>query len=281
MRKMIDILAWIGRLIGKPPGWERVVRLLAPTERCRGLDDICVTRDGVMFLAQPSVPLGWNVVLFGTYEPFLREIIRKVLPAGGTALDVGANVGWHTLLMARTAGANGRVLAAEANPSVRRLLEANLKLNGFHQVDIISCAVAEREGKAEFWGPDAEAAGSGDGHMVPAGGQRQGVIPVETRSVDAICDESRVERLDLIKIDVEGFEWPVLQGAEKSIAKFRPHIVFEFNEEYAARGGGDAKLLSAFLMKHRYRPFAIRRSWADPVVPNAWPSCSDIWAVPD
>lgn len=282
MRKTIQILSWIGGVIGKPPGWERVVRLLAPTERCAGIGDLCVMRDGVMFLAQPSVSLGWNVVLFGTYEPFLRAIIRSVLPAGGTALDVGANVGWHALLMARTAGDGGRVLAAEANPSVRRLLESNLKLNRFRQVEIIPCAVAEREGSVEFWGPEADAAGSGDGHMMAAGAQgRQGIIRVETRTVDAICGASRVERLDLIKIDVEGFEWPVLQGAEKTIAKFRPHIVFEYNDEYAARGGGDAKRLSEFLVKHRYRPFAIRRNWAEAVRPGAWPSCADIWAVPE
>ena len=282
MRKTIEILAWISGVIGKPPGWERIVRLIAPTERCGDIGDICLMRDGVMFMAQPSVALGWNVALFGTYEPYLRDIIRAVLPAGGVALDIGANVGWHTLLMARSAGASGRILAAEANPSVRERLDGNLKLNRFRQVEVIPYAVAAREGSAEFWGPAADAAGSGDGHMVPDGTPGlKGVIRVETRSVDSICERALVERVDLIKIDVEGYEWPVLQGAETTIAKFRPHIVFEYNAEYAARGGGDVKLLAAFFEKHRYRLSAIGRNWAEAVRPGRWPSCADIWAVPD
>ena len=282
MRKTIEILAWVSSVIGKPPGWERLVRLIAPPERCRDIGEICLMRDGVMFLAQPSVPLGWNVALFGTYEPYFRDIIRAVLPAGGVALDIGANVGWHTLLMARSVGETGRVLAAEANPSVRRRLEGNLRLNRFPRVEISPYAVAEREGAVEFWGPSADSAGSGDGHMAPGGAaNRQEIIRVETRSVDAVCGAARIERLDLMKIDVEGFEWPVLQGAEKTIASFRPHIVFEFNTEYAARGGGDAELLSKFFERHRYRLFAIGRSWAEAVKPGDWPSCADIWAVPD
>lgn len=282
MRRTIETLACIGGVIGKPPGWERVVRLIAPPERCGAIGEICLMRDGVMFLAQPSVPLGWNVALFGTYEPFFRDIIRAVLPAGGVALDIGANVGWHTLLMARCAGEGGRILAAEANPSVRRRLEGNVRLNRFQRIEIIPYAVAESEGSVEFRGPSADSAGSGDGHMLAAGAQdRREIIRVETRSVDAICDAARVERLDLIKIDVEGFEWPVLQGADRTIAKFRPHIVFEYNVEYATRGGGDAGLISNLFEGHRYRLYAIGRNWAEAVRPGDLPSCADIWAVPD
>src|SRR5689334_14765239 len=125
-----EVLAWIGNRIGKPPGWERAVRLVTSPEKCR-IRELCVVREGVAFLAQPSVPLGWHVAFFGTYEPELREIMRAVLPKGGVAIDVGANVGWHTLLMASLVGDKGRVLAAEANPSVRSRLRDNLHLNRF------------------------------------------------------------------------------------------------------------------------------------------------------
>ena len=281
MSKMIEILAWIGNRIGKPPGWERVVMLLASPEKCRTMRDICVVRDGVVFFAQPAVPLGWRVAFFGSYELEAREVFRAVLPVGGVALDVGANVGWHTLLMARLVGETGRVLAAEANPSVRKRLEDNLKLNRFQQVEIIPYAIADTEGTVEFYGPDADDAGSGNGHVIAGAASGQaGIIRVETRRLDAILPATQIERLDLIKIDVEGFEWPVLQGAERSIEKFRPHIVFEYNAEYASRGGGTAKLLEEYFQKHRYRLFAIGRNWAEAVEPGNWPQCADIWAVP-
>jgi FkbM family methyltransferase len=281
MATVIEILAGIGRRIGKPPGWERVVRWFASPESCRDMPDICVVCDGIVFLAQPSVPLGWHVTFFGSYEPELREIFRAVLPAGAVAIDVGANVGWHALLMAKLVGQGGRVLAAEANPSVRERLEGNLRANHFSHVAVIPHAIAEAEGILEFYGPQACDAGSGDGHVIGPGGRAAGAtIRVEARSLDSIVELARVDRLDLVKIDVEGFEWPVLRGAEKSVAKFRPHIVFEYNAEYAMRGGGTPELFTEYFDRHRYRLFAVGRNWAEAVAVGRWPRCADIWAVP-
>ena len=150
MTKGVEILSWVGNRLGKPPGWERVVRLFVSPEKCAGMAEICVVRDGIIFLAQPFVPIGWHVAFLGTYEPELREIFRAVLPMGGVALDLGANVGWHTLLMARLVGDSGRVLAAEANPSVRLRLQDNLDLNRFGQVEVVPYAIADSEGIADI-----------------------------------------------------------------------------------------------------------------------------------
>jgi FkbM family methyltransferase len=281
MKKSTEILAWIGQRIGKPPGWERVVRMFASPAKCHDMGEICVAKEGVVFIAQPAVPLGWHIAFFGTYEPELREIFRAVLPVGGVALDVGANVGWHTLLMAKLVGADGRVLAAEANPSVRKRLAENLGINRFRHVDVIPYAIADTEGTVEFFGPEAGDASSGDGHVVSADmSARSGVIQVETRRIDALDAVAQIQRLDLIKIDVEGYEWPVLLGAEQTIAKFRPHIVFEFNQNYVARGGGTIQSYAEFFQRHRYRLFAIGRNWADAMDQANWRQCADIWAVP-
>lgn len=281
MATAIEILAGVGRRIGKPPGWERVVRWFASPERCRNMPDICVVSDGIVFLAQPSVPLGWHVAFFGSYEPELREIFRGVLPSGGVAVDVGANVGWHTMLMAKLVGQGGRVLAAEANPSVRERLERNLSANRFAHVRVIPHAIADADGILDFYGPPAGDAGSGDGHAIALGGHATGeTFRVDARALDSIVELARLERLDLLKIDVEGFEWPVLRGAEKTVAKFRPHIVFEYNTEYAMRGGGTPELITAYFDRHRYRLFAVGRHWAESVAAGRWPRCADIWAVP-
>jgi FkbM family methyltransferase len=281
MNATMDILAWIGRRIGKPRGWERVVRLFSTPEKCRSMGDLCLERDGMMFLAQPGVPLGWHVAMFGTYEPEVREIFRSVLHAGGVAVDVGANVGWHTLLMARLVGDAGKVFAVEANAAVRKRLEDNIQLNRFGQIEVIGYAMAKDSGVLPFFGPAADDASSGDGHVVeaPSPGQR-GIVHVESRSLDTVLSEARVERVDLVKIDVEGYEWPVLQGAERSIARFRPHVVFEYNTEYAFRGGGTAELIQDFFTRHGYKLFAVRRGGAEAVDLRNWPHCADIWAKP-
>lgn len=281
MSLTVDALAWVGQRIGKPRGWERMVRLFASPEKCRDMHEVRVVRDGSIFLAQPSVHLGWHVKLFGTYEPELRKVFRNVLSSGAVAVDVGANVGWHTLLMARLVGEGGRVLAVEANPSVRARLVEHLDLNRLEQVEVIPYAVADREGCVAFQAPDRENPAAGDGHVVANAevGDRD-VIHVESRTLDAICEIAHIARLDLIKIDVEGFEWPVLKGAERTIAKFRPHIVFEYIGEYSDRGGGTPHVLSTYFAKHGYRLFAVGRSRSELLTAEMWPSATNIWAVP-
>jgi FkbM family methyltransferase len=234
-----------------------------------------------LFLAQPNVPIGWYVTFFGTYEPELRKVCKAILQPGAVALDIGANVGWHTLLMARLVGDGGRVLAAEANPSVRNRLRENLQLNRFQQAEIIPFAIADAEGTLEFYGPAADDPESGNGHVLGTKAQDSGpMIRVEARRLDTIISETRLDRIDLIKIDVEGFEWPVLQGGAISIAEFRPHIVFEYNAEYSGRGGGSAELFQEFFDRHNYRLFALEREWAKAVKPDHWPSLADVWAIP-
>jgi FkbM family methyltransferase len=238
-------------------------------------------RDGLVFLARPGVQVDWHVLFFGTYEPEVRRIFRTVLPLGGVALDVGANVGWHTLLMASLVGVNGRVLAVEANPALRHRLHDHLCLNHFRQVEVMPCAAADTEGTMEFYAPAANDPDSGNGHVVELGaGENGSTIRVEARRMDAIVTTEGIERLDLIKIDVEGFEWRVLRGGESTIAKFRPHIVFEYNAESASRGGGTPELMGEFFRTHGYRLFAIGRNWADEIEGDCWPRCADIWAVP-
>jgi FkbM family methyltransferase len=277
------LLAWLGHRLGKPPGWERLVRWLAGPDRFRGRGDLCLVRDGLAFIAQPTVPLGWHVAMFGTYEPELRAILAALLKPGMVAVDVGANVGWHTLLMARQVGSAGRVLAVEANPSVRQRLALHVAINGLSQVEILPYALAASAGRLSFFGPAEDDAESGNGHVVAeaAGAKRPtGLIEVEARTLDSVVESTRLTCLDLIKIDVEGYEWPVLQGAEGSISRFRPHVFFEYVGEYVERGGGSADKLVDFFERHAYQLFTLSRNWSERVTRDNWPDCADIWAVP-
>ncbi len=283
MRDRIAFLAGIGSWIGKPRGWERVVRLIAPPERCRELGELVVEREGFVFRVQPGTPLGWNVLLFGTYEPELRSVFRSVLPEGGVAIDVGANIGWHTLLLARLVGTDGMVFGAEPNPSVRDRLESNIVLNRVANITVWPFAMGSSPGRSSFFGPEATDGAPGSGHLIAAAtpaAPASGVLEVETRCLDAVVAELGISRLDLLKIDVEGFELSVLRGAEASIAKFRPQIIFEFNREYVARGEASVERFEAFFARQRYRLSALGRGGARPIESGAWPDCTDVWAVP-
>jgi FkbM family methyltransferase len=281
MTRTIDLLAWIGSRMGKPPGWERVVRAIASPESCRAMPDVCVIRDGTIFTVKPGIPLGWHVIMFGSYEPELREVLRAVLRKGGVAVDGGANTGWHTMLMAILVGDEGRVLAIEPNPSVRQRLDEHRELNRLRQVEVLTCALSNAEGRVAFDAPSVDDAASGDGHIV---GNSQPASPrlveADARTLDAIVETRALTKVDLVKLDLEGSEWPALRGGERTIARFRPHVIFEYVEEYAGRGGGTPEVLREYFQRHGYRLFELGRHEAGEIDARRWPSAANIWAVP-
>jgi len=280
MRRRAAFLAWLGNRLGKPPGYERVVRALMPPESCAALPEVCLLRDGSLFLTRLALPLGWHIGFFGSYEPELREIMRAVLPIGGTAIDVGANAGWHALLMARLVGSHGRVLAVEPNPSVREHLQRNVAINRLGQVEVVGAALAEAQGTVNFIAPDAEHPASGSGHVVADGAAPPDAVRVEAITLDGLATEQKLDRIDLVKIDAEGFEWPILQGAQTTIARFRPYLIFEFDQAYAVRGRDSGRLFAEFFQRHKYRLFAVGRNWAELIDHEQWPDNANIFASP-
>jgi FkbM family methyltransferase len=281
MTIVVKSLAIIGSWIGKPPGWERVVRWLAPPEKLTGIPDLQLVRDDISFIVQPSVLIGWHILFFGSYEAELRRLFRTILPRGGVAIDVGANVGWHATLMASRVGSTGRVLAIEPNPSVRKRLSDNLSLNQMNNVDVIPYVIADFDGVVDFLDLHADEIGSGSGHVVASADAEQcETIKVETRRLDHVIAGSNIHRIDLLKIDVEGYEWPALQGGAESIAKFRPHIVFEYDAAYAMRGGGSPITLLKFFNNLNYTLTSVGRRLRSMETDEGWPKCTNIWAKP-
>jgi FkbM family methyltransferase len=149
------------------------------------------------------------------------RLARAVLPPDGVFLDVGANVGIHTLAIARhLAPGGGAVVAFEPHPVNHRILVHNVRQNRLRHV------VAEHLGLAEATAILTGTASSVGGNWSLAS---QGEYRFEVRLVrlDDYLQDHPLPRLDLMKIDVEGAEVRVLHGAQKTIERFRPLIVFE------------------------------------------------------
>lgn len=274
-------MASLGPMIGKPRGWERVMRRVVPLQDCPSLLQKWIRREGFSFLAKPAVPIGYNVTFFGTYEPELRALMRQYLVPGGVAVDIGANVGWHTLLMARLVGPSGCVLAVEANPSVRERLSEHLQANRLSNVTIVPCAVGDQPGRLRFLAPPVDSIGAGDGHVAGENDKdSQHVVETEVTTLDAFAEQEGLQRLDFVKIDVEGFEWPVLQGAAETFAKFRPVVCFEFNYIYTGRGEGDPEALRDYFGRLDYELAVVTRNGPRALGEGAWPDCANLLAMP-
>ena len=244
-------LVGIGRVIGKPPGWERLVRALAPPSRFTGGPPRPMSvPEGYVFPVDPGTLIGWHIHFFGSYEPEVRAQIMRLLGPGDTALDVGANVGWHALLMARLVGPQGRVFAFEPSASTRARLQAAIDANHLTQITADPRAVSDRVGTAEFRAPQAGEVWDGTGSLTAtsAAGSRS----VECVTLDAFVAERGLDRLALVKIDVEGWEQSVLRGARRTLETLAPSVIFEYDPAYIARCNGSGAALSAMLGESGY-----------------------------
>ncbi len=146
--------------------------------------------------------------LFGVWEPDITRYIKQALSPGDTFVDVGANIGYHTLLASDLVGTSGRVLAIGASPSIYDALRKNLKLNGdAKNVRALNMAVAAEAGRVTVYRGPAFNLGISStvkNRLVKAEQE------VDAAPLGAIVNEDEMERLRLVKIDVEGAEETIL-----------------------------------------------------------------------
>jgi len=154
--------------------------------------------------------------LVGDYEPGTQLVFQRYISPGSVVFDVGANVGFLSLLASRLAGPAGRVIAFEPAPVAVGYLRRHVALNRAHNIEIIAVAVADENGRARF-----SSAGPVEmGHLAD-----DGQLEVETASLDTLVETGIIPPPDVVKIDVEGAELGVLRGAQAILRARRPVVV--------------------------------------------------------
>lgn len=176
-------------------------------------------------------------------------IIRRFLPEDGVFVDVGANQGELTLVAAHRAR-RGHVHAFEPVPQWHALLAENVALNAFPHVTLVQAALAEAEGEFEMF--TTAAGGTGDFNEGLSSFHRsdirtESVGRFPTLTLDGYAARAGFTRLDLLKIDVEGAEQAVLRGASQVLARFKPMLILELNEETFTSAGFSGASLAAHL----------------------------------
>jgi FkbM family methyltransferase len=173
-----------------------------------------------------------------SWNPEEYAAFRKVVRAGSTVLDVGANVGAYTLLFAQWAGPAGRVIAFEPAPASIAGLRRQLHLNGLTgRVEVVAAAVGDAVGSASF-----ECDGASGANALATSPRGAHTITVATTTIDAFCAERGV-RPDVIKIDVEGSELDVLRGARRTLQATSIEVFIEFHPSaWVSRGIAPASM---------------------------------------
>jgi len=154
-------------------------------------------------------------VLNGTYEPEQTRLAVELVRPGATVFDVGAHIGYYTLLFSRLVGPEGRVVAFEPSPRNLPVLRWHVARNGCANVQVEAVAVSDETGAARF----AAGTGSGTGRLAESG-----TVEVRTIRLDDYVDAGG-PMPDVLKIDVEGAELAVLRGAVGVLRDARPAIL--------------------------------------------------------
>ena len=172
------------------------------------------------------------IYFFGFYEEATVRWFRSFLRPGMVVFDVGAHVGQYSLLSASCVGPTGRVHSFEPNPVTYRLLSNNLALNDFRNVTAHQLAVSDMSGEVTLYVPGHDNLGEASLQECIPGMNATTVKCVTIDEWACSADLGSLQRVDLIKIDVQGLEGKVIQGAMNVIRRFRPVIVCEFEERF-------------------------------------------------
>ena len=162
---------------------------------------------------------------YGTYEKSEAKVMEEKIKGGNIVVDVGANIGLHTLNMARIVGNTGQVFAFEPDPSNFKILGKNVKVNNYKNIILEQKAVGDKHGRATLY----QAVNPGMHRIFPQT-KAKGQVQVELTSLDKyFIDSNLVDKINFLKIDVEGLEFSVLKGMENILKNNKKiKILFEF-----------------------------------------------------
>jgi FkbM family methyltransferase len=164
----------------------------------------------------------------GTAERPLQQAMLRELRPGATFFDIGANVGFITMLAAKLVGPTGRVVAFEPVPGNVAAIRENLALNGIHWAEVRETAVSGDSGSASLIVSDVSAFSRLADVSVPTGARE--TIEVTVSSIDELVAAGEVPAPDVIKIDVEGAELEVIGGMRHTLAEHRPVLLCEVHD---------------------------------------------------
>ncbi|MDQ3630423.1 MAG: FkbM family methyltransferase [Actinomycetota bacterium] len=232
------------------PGKRRLLRVLHGFGLRSRRPFACQMINGAWLAIRPEEGLvvaesvGWTCFIERAWDPHVEACVRTILRPGQTAIDVGANLGYFTAVMAQCVGPDGRVWSFEPVPETFELLTLCKSLNDYPYVTPIGVALGAADGSTEIT-YDRRHSGIATIHPDQVAGEPQ---QVPLRALDALVSAGEVGRPDLIKVDVEGHEFDVLRGARETIREASPTIVFELNERAARAAGWTLAALAELLL---------------------------------
>jgi FkbM family methyltransferase len=210
---------------------------------------------GDVWLVWPDKVSGW--IASGGFEESEIRFVERFLEPGMSVLDVGAHNGLYSLLASRRLGPTGRVDSFEPSARERHRLRLHLWLNHCRNVRVHDFAVGAEEADADLYRVDSGETGC-NSLRPPAVEGKVRRLRVRVKTLDEFVRREEIERIDFIKLDVEGAEWSVLRGAGDFLAKRpRPVILMEISDLRTAAWGYSSTELMSFVESLGFRWFEV------------------------
>ena len=225
-----------------------------------------------------STKMGYKIMFHGYHDAEMARLIRHVTPPGATCIDVGANIGAYTLVMAFATGPTGRVIAVEPNPEVASELRANLALNRLDNVAVVEAALTNKDGEAALYtcgedAPNTMVSSLKSSHLT----QRE--VRVKTLTGRTLQDAHNITRCDLIKVDVLGGEMAMLEELSPLIEQCRPSLFVEHRRPTWEGFGRRIEEAVEFTRALNYESYVVKEGLTRPLEDKA-PDICNLFCVP-
>jgi FkbM family methyltransferase len=188
---------------------------------CIGNVHIARAYFGSLFVCDLDDILQRYIFYFGKWEPMISHVTEQLLRKGDVYVDVGANIGYYTLLASNCVGGSGKVVSIEASPTIYSLLSNNIARNRASNIRLVNVAASDRRNTLVIYA--GERSNIGKTTTIEARGFRK-ECSVQALPIDEILSVDELHRVSLIKIDIEGAELPVLSHLIDNLSKY-PHNI--------------------------------------------------------
>ena len=188
----------------------------------------------------------------GVYEPFETELVKKEIKKGDVVLDLGANIGYYTLIFAKLVGKRGKVFAFEPDPTNFSLLKKNVEINGYKNVELVQKAVSNKTGKIKLYLCEDN---KGDHRIYNSHDGRQSIEIEAIRLDDYFKNYNGA--VDFIKMDIQGAEGGAIQGMFNLLKKNNVKIITEFWSIGLKRFGIDSEECLKLLIEFGFKLYEV------------------------
>ena len=199
-------------------------RLFEPYKLYKGVVENVTLSNGLLFELHIDDWIQENIYFLGRYEEGEISFIKSKLKLGDTFLDIGANIGLHTLTAAETVGRDGRVISFEPFATNYNRLCQNIFMNDFKNIDAVNKAVSDSNKWIDLFYNKAE---HNLGMVSSINSKGSLLEKVEAVSIDSFVNEQQFSSIDFVKLDIEGAELSALKGMKNTLEKHHPILLVE------------------------------------------------------